>query len=136
MAVSILVDASRSRALERTAKKYNSQALEADALHFRTDIWSSSVVIVGFAAVKIADWFPNLGWLRAGDALAALGVSAIVVWVCLQLGRRTSMLLSTKLRRAWNSGLPTPCCRSPECRIATTFAFVPQVPACSSIFTW
>ena len=39
MLVSIVIDASRSRALARTAKKYNSQALEADALHFQTDIW-------------------------------------------------------------------------------------------------
>lgn len=89
MVTSITIDASRSRALARAAKKYNSQALEADALHFRTDIWSSSVVIVGLAAVKMADWFPTLRWLRAGDAVAALGVSAIVVWVSLQLGRRT-----------------------------------------------
>ena len=36
---SIIIDISRSRALSRVAKKYNSQALEADALHFSTDIW-------------------------------------------------------------------------------------------------
>jgi cation diffusion facilitator family transporter len=42
MAISIIVDFSRSRALARTARKYHSQALEADALHFSTDIWSSS----------------------------------------------------------------------------------------------
>jgi cation diffusion facilitator family transporter len=40
MVTSIIVDFSRSRALMKTAKKYNSQALEADALHFSTDIWS------------------------------------------------------------------------------------------------
>ncbi len=89
MGSSIVIDASRSRALARTAKKYNSQALEADALHFRTDIWSSSVVILGLCAVKIAEWFPALAWLRAGDAVAALGVSVIVVWVSVQLGKRT-----------------------------------------------
>ena len=47
MAISIGIDISRSRALYRVARKYNSQALEADALHFSTDIWSSSVVIIG-----------------------------------------------------------------------------------------
>lgn len=41
---SIIIDISRSRALSKVAKKYNSQALEADALHFSTDIWSSAVV--------------------------------------------------------------------------------------------
>ena len=53
MGISIVVDVSRSRVLARTAKKYHSQALEADALHFSTDVWSSSVVIGGLALVWI-----------------------------------------------------------------------------------
>jgi cation diffusion facilitator family transporter len=89
MLASIVIDASRSRVLSRTAKKYHSQALEADALHFRTDIWSSSVVILGLIAVKIGEWFPTLGVLREADAVAALGVSAVVVWISVQLGQRT-----------------------------------------------
>lgn len=89
MATSIVVDVSRSRVLAHAARKYNSQALEADALHFQTDIWSSAVVIFGLAAVKTAEWFPGLGFLRNGDAVAALGVSVIVVWVSVQLGSRT-----------------------------------------------
>jgi cation diffusion facilitator family transporter len=70
-------------------KKYNSQALEADALHFQTDVWSSAVVIAGLACVKLGEWAPSLGWLREADAVAALGVSVLVIWVCWQLGRRT-----------------------------------------------
>lgn len=89
MATSIIIDASRSRVLDRAAKKFNSQALEADALHFRTDIWSSSVVIVGLICVKAGEWFPALAALRNADAVAALGVSVLVVWICVQLGRRT-----------------------------------------------
>ena len=42
MGSSIVVDFSRSRALAATARKHRSQALEADALHFATDIWSSA----------------------------------------------------------------------------------------------
>ena len=89
MAISIVIDYSRSRMLARTAKKYNSQALEADALHFETDVWSSTVVIAGLVCVKLGEWAPWLGWLRAADAVAALGVSVLVIWVCWQLGRRT-----------------------------------------------
>ncbi len=89
MATSIAVDFSRSRMLERAARKFRSQALEADALHFRTDIWSSGVVIGGLIAVKLADWRPGLEFLRVGDAVAALGVSAVVMFVSVQLGRRT-----------------------------------------------
>jgi len=47
------------------------------------------VVILGLAAVKAAEWWPAAGFLRNGDAVAALGVSAVVVWVSVQLGRRT-----------------------------------------------
>jgi cation diffusion facilitator family transporter len=88
MAVSIVVDVSRSRALSRAARKYRSQALEADALHFSTDVWSSSVVIVGLAGVALAG---RLGapWLHKADAVAALGVAAISVWVSVRLGRKS-----------------------------------------------
>jgi cation diffusion facilitator family transporter len=89
MLFSIVVDISRSRVLSRAARKYNSQALEADALHFRTDVWSSSVVVFGLLAVKAAEWLPGAAWLRYGDAVAALGVSALVVWVSVRLGSRT-----------------------------------------------
>ncbi len=89
MGTSIVIDFSRSRVLARTAKKYNSQALEADALHFQTDIWSSAVVILGLLGVKAGSLFPALAWMGEADAVAALCVSVIVVWVSWQLGRRT-----------------------------------------------
>src|SRR5512135_589082 len=75
--------------LYRAARKHNSQALEADALHFSTDIWSSSVVIVGLIGVLIAESFPSMAFLNKADALAALGVAIIVVYVSVQLGIRT-----------------------------------------------
>jgi cation diffusion facilitator family transporter len=98
MGTSIIVDLSRSRALMKTAKKYKSQALEADALHFSTDIWSSSVVILGLIALRLAPWFEaNAGlpveWLYRADAIAALGVSGIVVYISYKLGRKTINVL-------------------------------------------
>ena len=77
---SIAVDFTRSRALMRAAKKYRSQALEADALHFSTDILSSSVVLLGLVC-------SGFGW-PAADSLAALGVAAIVIRVSWNLARR------------------------------------------------
>lgn len=88
MGTSIVVDISRSRLLYRVAKKYDSQALEADALHFSTDIWSSSVVIVGLGFVFLSGRL-QMPWLAKADAVAALAVAGIVVWVSMQLGRRT-----------------------------------------------
>ena len=88
MGVSIIVDLSRSRLLKRTALKHHSQALEADALHFSTDIWSSSVVIIGLVLVGLARAL-HAPWLAKADAVAALGVSAIVVLISVKLGKKT-----------------------------------------------
>lgn len=89
MATSIIIDWNRSRILYRAARKHNSQALEADALHFSTDIWSSSVVILGLIGVKIAEFSPKLSFLYQADSVAALGVAVIVVFVSIELGIRT-----------------------------------------------
>lgn len=98
MVISIVIDVSRSRALSRVAKKYDSQALEADALHFSTDIWSSSVVLIGLALVVVSQR-TGLVWLQRADAVAALGVAVIVVWVSIQLGRRTIAELLDEIPR-------------------------------------
>jgi divalent metal cation (Fe/Co/Zn/Cd) transporter len=72
----------------RVANKYSSQALEADALHFSTDVWSSSVVILGLFLVSLANIL-NLPWLVKADAIAAILVAGIVIYVSIQLGRKT-----------------------------------------------
>jgi cation diffusion facilitator family transporter len=89
MLTSIVVDYSRSRALGKAARKHNSQALEADALHFETDIWSSAAVIVGLGCVKLGQWQTGWAFLRHADALAALLVAVIALWITATLGLRT-----------------------------------------------
>jgi cation diffusion facilitator family transporter len=79
--VSVGIDFGRSRALYKTAKKYNSQALEADAIHFSTDIFSSLVVLAGLIGVYF-----NYHFL---DSMAALVVSVIVFTITLRLGKRS-----------------------------------------------
>jgi cation diffusion facilitator family transporter len=81
MIVSIVVDVSRSRALYRVARKHRSQALEADALHFRTDVWSSSVVVLGLVLTLLK--------IPVADSVAALIVAIFVIFVTLSLGKRT-----------------------------------------------
>ena len=89
MATSIVVDFSRSRMLYRAARKHKSHALEADALHFSTDIWSSAVVIVGLAGVLVGRQMERLEFLDHADAVAAICVGVIVVQVSIKLGLRT-----------------------------------------------
>jgi len=88
MGVAIVVDFWRSRRLRRIADKYDSQALQADALHFRTDIWSSSVVILGLALVLVGRAYSQ-PWLAKADPVAALFVACIVVYVSSRLARQT-----------------------------------------------
>lgn len=75
--------------LYRTAHKYHSQALEADALHFKTDIWSTIVVILGLVLVLVGDLTGQQAILGKADAIAALFVALIVVKVSVDLGKRT-----------------------------------------------
>src|ERR1017187_1762856 len=88
MFISITVDTFRSRALFRVARKYNSQALEADALHFSTDVYSSTVVILGLILVYVSEQ-NHIRWLRTADPAAALVVAGIIVYISLRLGQRT-----------------------------------------------
>ena len=85
---SMLVDWWRSRALKRIAKKYASQALEADALHFSTDIFSTGVVSFGLLLVWAAQRF-NAPWLVMADTIAALVVSGVIAYVSWRLARQT-----------------------------------------------
>jgi cation diffusion facilitator family transporter len=121
MIVSIVVDVSRSRMLRRVAIKHNSQALEADALHFSTDIWSSAVVLVGLVAVVISDRVPALAFLKEGDAVAAIAVALIVTWVSVELGARTVHALL--------DGAP----RGLEARVRQAIETVPGVEDCHQV---
>ena len=72
IAGSILIDYNRARSLKTAAEKHGSEALEADALHFSSDMWSSLVVLVGLGGV----WF-GIPW---ADSAAAL---VLALFVCL-----------------------------------------------------
>src|SRR5262249_16163417 len=88
MFLSMAVDWWRSHKLKKIADKYDSQALEADALHFSTDIFSSGVVILGLELVLAGARWP-IPWLLKADPIAALMVSVVIVYVSSRLARRT-----------------------------------------------
>ncbi len=87
---SIIIDITRSRALSRVAKKHNSQALEADALHFSSDILSSVAVLIGLICVDVFGF-------SAADPIAALIVSVIILSVCYRLGKKAIDILLDKV---------------------------------------
>jgi cation diffusion facilitator family transporter len=81
VACSIVIDFFRARALGRVAKKTHSEALQADALHFSSDMWSSVAVLIGLAGVALG--YPS------ADAIAALVVAIFICIAGWRLGRRT-----------------------------------------------
>ncbi|MCC6887272.1 MAG: cation diffusion facilitator family transporter [Hyphomicrobiales bacterium] len=81
IAISIMVDYFRARLLYRVAAETSSEALEADALHFGSDMWSSIAVLIGLGAVA-------LGYPWADSAAAVI----VALFICIagwRLGRRT-----------------------------------------------
>ena len=86
--LSIAVDITRSRTLKRIAREQRSEALEADAVHFGTDIWSAGAVLLGLAASYAGERFAVTG-LELADPIAALIVTVIIVFVTVRLARRT-----------------------------------------------
>ena len=86
--LSIAVDYGRSRNLHRVALEHNSEALEADAIHFSTDIWSSFAVLVGLATTFAGEHW-HIRALQLADPVAAIFVSGIILRVSWRLARRT-----------------------------------------------
>lgn len=86
--LSMAVDAVRSRSLHRVAQEHRSDALEADAVHFGTDIWSSAAVLVGLLAAFAGERL-HLPSLEYADPVAALVVAVIILRVTWDLARRT-----------------------------------------------
>src|SRR4051812_29230988 len=85
LAVVIGVDASRAIVSRRAARRYESAALESNALHFASDLGGSFAVLVGLVLVA-------LGEPRA-DAIAALIVAAIVLVAAARLARQSIEVL-------------------------------------------
>src|SRR5215470_5255063 len=88
LCVALLIDVTRARKLAHVAQRYSSEALEADALHFSTDVWSTVVVIAGIGLVWAGETW-NMPWLIYADAIAGLTVAAVILWVGSRLGMRT-----------------------------------------------
>ncbi|MDR2056546.1 MAG: cation-efflux pump [Desulfovibrio sp.] len=89
MAISVAVDVNRVRVLRRVARQHKSQALEADALHFSTDILSSGIVLVGVFAVWLADTLhfpaPLHKIFVQADTLAAFIVALVILRASLRM---------------------------------------------------
>jgi cation diffusion facilitator family transporter len=88
LALGMGIDFVRARALNRVAKKYPSEALEADALHFSTDVWSTFVVVLGITGAWLGMKY-NLPLLGMLDPVAALAVAGVIIWIGSRLGKRT-----------------------------------------------
>ncbi len=86
--LSVAVDFTRARTLRRVAHEQRSEALEADAVHFGTDIWSATAVFFGLLASYAGQRF-SIPILQLADPMAALLVTVVILYVTAQLARHT-----------------------------------------------
>lgn len=93
VAISMIIDLNRMRALQRAADKHDSQALQASALRFRTDLWTSSVVLLGLTLVRAQEWLGGPAFLLKADAVAGLGVAVVVLFLGVRLGKSAMEVL-------------------------------------------
>jgi len=122
MATSIVVDYERSRMLYRTAHKHGSQALEADALHFSTDMISSSVVLIGLSFV----WFG----IPQADPVAAMGVAVVIFFISANLGKRSYDMLTDRAPIGVREQIGAICSQVPgviECKRVRTRIAGPEL---------
>jgi cation diffusion facilitator family transporter len=86
-----LINFAVARKLLAAGRQYDSIALEADAHHLMTDVWTSVGVVVGVGAVAIVGW----PWL---DPVVALVVAVKIVWTGYELLKRSILgLMDTAL---------------------------------------
>lgn len=117
--LSITVDVNRARMLKRVASETRSAALEADAAHFTTDIWSSAAVLLGITGAAMADFTTEGSWLHwllmRADVFASLVVALLILHICKELGMnsinnlmdKSSGEAYTKIRSAMSERMPT-----------------------------
>ncbi len=86
-----LVNLVVSRVLLAASRRHHSIALEADAHHLLTDVWTSAGVLAGIGLVALSGW-------NILDPIIALLVAAQIVWTGVRLLRRSALgLLDTAL---------------------------------------
>jgi cation diffusion facilitator family transporter len=83
----MVIDIGASRYLGRVSRAHGgSAALDADALHFASDLWASLAVLVGITLVAVFG-------LRIADPLAGIAVAIIIGSTAIEQGRRTTQVL-------------------------------------------
>jgi cation diffusion facilitator family transporter len=94
-----LVNLAVARVLLAAGRRYHSIALEADAHHLLTDVWTSAGVLAGVVAVALTDW-------EILDPLIAIAVAIQILWTGVRLVRRSAQgLLDRSLPAAEQEAL-------------------------------
>ena len=87
LAIALIVDLCRVRALRRASKDYGSQALASDAEHFTNDMLGTVAVLAGLVVVLLSRSLTLPGWLVSrADAFAATIVACIALRSAWRLG--------------------------------------------------
>lgn len=88
MLVSVVVNTLVAMKLHKVAKKTDSIAIEADAAHLSTDVWTSLGVLIGFVVIWAGEYFGIAG-IYYLDPIIAIGVALLILAVAMQLTKRS-----------------------------------------------
>jgi ferrous-iron efflux pump FieF len=86
MLVSMAASAFLVAYLRRAGKRSRSLVLEADALHYRTDVWSNAAVLAGMALIKLTGW-------TLADPVLACGIALYIAWAAVPLLKKSVDML-------------------------------------------
>ena len=109
MGISVVANTLISRYLFRVAKETDSIALEADAHHLSTDVWTSLGVFAGLGIIETLEAF-NVEWAHHLDPLVALAVAAMIIKVSFSL--------------TWKAAAPLLDVQLPDCEVNELKALV------------
>jgi cation diffusion facilitator family transporter len=89
MLVSSVVNLGVSKLLFKVGRETDSVALQADAWHLRTDVYTSAGVMVGLGLILLGQWLSpgtNLLWL---DPVAAIAVALLIIHAAWSLTKQS-----------------------------------------------
>ena len=94
MTVAALVSLALVARLRSVARRTDSPALSADAIHYATDVYTNGAALAALLVVALTGW-------TLADPLVSLAISAFILWSAFDVGRESvNVLMDRRLPRA------------------------------------
>ena len=85
MVVSAVVNLAVSNRLRRVARRTGSPAIEGDAVHLASDVWTSAAAAAGLVLVAVTGWTPVDALIGIAISLYVIAVGGRLTWRAVQV---------------------------------------------------